>query len=64
MYYVNTAGSSLIPRPHPPMKEWPGIHRSHMCKIIVRVFGTVSVNVSVNGLSHVGGVVWRQHTSK
>ena len=33
------------------MKKWPGIHRLRMRDIIARVYGTWSVNVSVNGLS-------------
>ena len=45
------------------MKKWPGIHRLRMRDIIARVYGTWSVNVSVNGLSHVAGVVWRHYTN-
>ena len=35
----------------------------HMSEIIARVYGTGSVNVSVNSLSHVTGAVWRQYTN-
>ena len=35
-----------------PTKEWPGIHCLRMCERIARIYGTGSVNVSVNRLSH------------
>ena len=48
------AVSRLVPRPHLPlpMKEWPGIHCSHMREIIARIYGIGSVNVFVNRHSH------------
>ena len=40
---------------HTPIKEWPDIH---VCTwIIARVYGTGSVNVFVNRLSHMARVV-------
>ena len=44
--------SSLVPRPLPPRKKGPGIYCSHIREIIARMYGKGSVNVSVNGLSH------------
>ena len=44
--------SSLVPRPLPPRKKGPGIYCSRMREIIARMYGKGSVNVSVNGLSH------------
>ena len=35
----------------------------HMSEIIARGYGTGSVNVSVNSLSHVTGAVWRHYTN-
>ena len=43
---------SLVPRPLPPQKKGPGIYCSRMREIIARMYGKGSVNVSVNGLSH------------
>ena len=45
--------SSLVPRPHTPTKEWPGIYCSRMREIIGRIYGIGSVSVSVNRLRHV-----------
>ena len=41
-----------IGRPLPPRKIGPGIYYSRMREIIARMYGKGSVNVSVNGLSH------------
>ena len=43
---------SLVPRPLPPRKKGPGIYCSRMREIIARMYGKGSVNVSVNGFSH------------
>ena len=47
-----TASYSLVPRPLPPRKKGPGIYCLCMREIIARMYGKGSVNVSVNGLSH------------
>ena len=52
VWYQWTGPSSLVPRPLPPRKKGPGIYCSRMREIIARMYGKGSVNVSVNGLSH------------
>ena len=46
---------------HTPQGRVAWYPRLHMREIIARVYGTGSVYVSVNSLSQVTGVVWRQY---
>ena len=59
---VGTLLASFLghPPPPPPRHDSNGVHHSHMRD---KIYGTGSVNISMNGLSHMAGVVWRQYTN-
>ena len=61
--YVRAPVASYPGPSHPP-KKGPGSHCLCMCEVIVRMYGTGPVNVSVNGLIVTWpGILRRQYTS-